>query len=354
MGRRLPCGTTILFLLAALGGVGGASAHNLVVNGSFEQGVPAADFLTPSLPGWTVANGGEFVLLRGGVAFEGNVALVLGLRGGPRQIYQDIPTLPGAVYQLRFYYSGEPGTFDNHLRVYWNGFTVADYTADGSSLTTPDWTTTLFPVLYSAGNSTRLTFEDLSNFDLHGGIVDYVVVESVTPLLDAVLSASSPVAPGGTVTYTLVVRNLGHVTQRDNPGDELTDTLPAGLTLLDATATLGTATVDLGTNTVHWSGSLPGESEAVLTIRARAGNLPEGTVLANQATVHFDPPGNGVNVASALSDDPSTAAAADPTRVEIRTLTILVPTLSTWGLLALATILAGLTFLRLRRRVAGG
>ena len=46
---------------------------------------------------------------------------------------------------------------------------------------------------------------------------------------------------GGTVTYTVTLTNTGTGAQADNAGNEFTDTLPAALTLVSATATSGTA-----------------------------------------------------------------------------------------------------------------
>src|SRR4051812_49888495 len=41
--------------------------------------------------------------------------------------------------------------------------------------------------------------------------------------------------------YTTLFRSSGTGTQQDNPGNEFTDVLPAGLTLVSATATSGAA-----------------------------------------------------------------------------------------------------------------
>ena len=46
---------------------------------------------------------------------------------------------------------------------------------------------------------------------------------------------------GGSVTYDIVYHNTGTGPRTDNPGDELTDVLPAELTLVSATVTAGTA-----------------------------------------------------------------------------------------------------------------
>ena len=48
-------------------------------------------------------------------------------------------------------------------------------------------------------------------------------------------------APGSTVTYTVTISNTGSGATADNPGNEFTDVLPAGLTLVSATASSGTA-----------------------------------------------------------------------------------------------------------------
>ena len=48
-------------------------------------------------------------------------------------------------------------------------------------------------------------------------------------------------APGGTVTYTVTLTNSGSGAQADNPGNEFIDVLPAGLTLVGASATSGSA-----------------------------------------------------------------------------------------------------------------
>ena len=48
------------------------------------------------------------------------------------------------------------------------------------------------------------------------------------------------------ITYTVVLTNAGPNTQSDNPGDELTDVLPASLTLVSASATSGTAVATIG------------------------------------------------------------------------------------------------------------
>jgi uncharacterized repeat protein (TIGR01451 family) len=107
--------------------------------------------------------------------------------------------------------------------------------------------------------------------------------------------------PGGTVTYAIALGNDGTGTQHDNPGDELTDVLPAGLTLVSASATSGTAVAHLGTNTVTWNGALAVGASATITIVATITASP-GTPISNQATFVYDSNGTGTNDASGTTD----------------------------------------------------
>src|SRR4029077_11571164 len=68
--------------------------------------------------------------------------------------------------------------------------------------------------------------------------------------------SAGPYAVGGTITYTVTLSNSGPGAQADNPGNEFTDVLPAGLALVSASATSGTAVATVGTNTVTWNGSI--------------------------------------------------------------------------------------------------
>jgi len=123
--------------------------------------------------------------------------------------------------------------------------------------------------------------------------------------------------PGSTVTYTVVLNNSSAFDQQNNPGDELTDVLPAQLTLVSASATTGTAMATVGTNTVTWNGVIPAGGSVTVTITATLNaGTPPGTV-SNQATASFDQDGNGVNEASAMTDDPGVGGATDPTTFNV-------------------------------------
>ncbi|HUP59595.1 MAG TPA: IPTL-CTERM sorting domain-containing protein [Thermoanaerobaculia bacterium] len=130
-------------------------------------------------------------------------------------------------------------------------------------------------------------------------------------IVSATKSVSGTFVQGSNVTYTIVLTNAMAITQADNPGDEFTDVLPAGLTLVSATANSGTAVANTGTNTVTWNGSLASSATVTITIVATI-TASSGTI-SNQGTVNFDADGNGGNESSGVTDDPGTGTANDAT-----------------------------------------
>jgi uncharacterized repeat protein (TIGR01451 family) len=146
------------------------------------------------------------------------------------------------------------------------------------------------------------------------------------------------------VTKTMLLINCGPADQADDPGDEFTDTLPAGLTLTGASATSGTASTS--GNTVKWNGAIPAGGTVTITMTANI-NAVAGTVLCNQATIFYDADGDGINDSIRLSDDPDEAGLADPCCFPV--LPPGIPALSLAGLAALALLLAGLAVWRVRK-----
>jgi uncharacterized repeat protein (TIGR01451 family) len=132
-------------------------------------------------------------------------------------------------------------------------------------------------------------------------------------------TASGNFVESGNVTYTVVLTNIGGATQLDNPGNEFDDTLPAGLTLISAAATSGTAVATIASNDVSWNGSIAAGDSVTITISASINTGTGGTMISNQGMISFDNDGNGSNESSAVTDDPGTAAANDPTRFTVVT-----------------------------------
>ncbi|HVF59629.1 MAG TPA: DUF11 domain-containing protein [Thermoanaerobaculia bacterium] len=187
--------------------------------------------------------------------------------------------------------------------------------------------------------------DDPDESDNSGGASTTVASTASPATLSGTKTVSGTFAPGGAVTYTVVLTNSGPETQGDNPGDELTDVLPADLTLVSATATSGTATATVATNTVTWNGSLADGASVTITIDAviDAGAAP-GTTISNQGTIAYDADGNGTNEASAVTDDPGTAAEDDPTSFQLPGAPlpppVAIPALDGLGLTVLAALLA--------------
>jgi uncharacterized repeat protein (TIGR01451 family) len=128
-------------------------------------------------------------------------------------------------------------------------------------------------------------------------------------------TVTGTLTPGGALSYRIVLSNSGGGAQPDAAGsDEMTDALPASLSLVSASATTGTATATPATGTVVWNGAIASGGSVTITILAavKATTAAE-TVVSNQATVRYDGDGNGSNETSAPTDDPRTAAAGDAT-----------------------------------------
>ncbi len=164
-------------------------------------------------------------------------------------------------------------------------------------------------------------------------------------------TVSGSFVPGGAITYTITLTNTSATAQLDNPGDELTDILPASLVLVSASATSGTAVATIGTNTVTWNGSIPGGGSVTVTIDATISSEAAGTSISNQGTVSYDADGNGTNETTASTDDPAAGGTSDPTVIQISGV-LEIPTLSPIGIGVMLGLLALAALLALRRRPA--
>jgi uncharacterized protein len=126
------------------------------------------------------------------------------------------------------------------------------------------------------------------------------------------VSAANGFKRGSGITYTVTIFNDKPFMQPDNTGDELVDVLPAGVTLVSATATSGTAVATVGTNTVTWNGSIPSGGTVTITINATVDTNASGTQ-SNQATLNDDFDNNESNERTTFSDDPAVGGGSDPT-----------------------------------------
>ncbi|GAB3510501.1 hypothetical protein GCM10027341_48930 [Spirosoma knui] len=169
---------------------------------------------------------------------------------------------------------------------------------------------------YSATNLPQT--DAAANPRIAGGRVDMGALEVQnpvlpTPSLSGTKTVSGSFSPGGTITYTIVLTNTGLGAQSDNAGNEFTDELPTGLSLVTASASTGTAIADVGNRTITWNGSIPGGGLTTITIMATVNPGTGGQLISNQGTINFDSDGNGTNENTALTDDPGTAGPNNPT-----------------------------------------
>ena len=138
---------------------------------------------------------------------------------------------------------------------------------------------------------------------------------------------------GGTVIYTFLLLNGGPA---DQANAMFTDLLPAGLTLISATASSPGVTM---TNPVTWNGPLPVGGMVTITITAMIGAGTRGMTFCNAPTIAFDRDGDGTNESS--------GAIAVPCCF---TVPAIIPALSEPALATLVLLLALLALRRLRRR----
>jgi uncharacterized repeat protein (TIGR01451 family) len=157
------------------------------------------------------------------------------------------------------------------------------------------------------------------------------------------------------VTYTIRLSNSGNASTADNAGNEFTDVLPAGLTLVSATASGGTAVATVGTNTVTWNGAIPtGSNVITISIVAMVKASSGSTTISNQATVIYDADLYGTNETTVMTDDPATAATPDTTSfvASAGQSGAFVPSLADYGRILLALLIAGLALTAMRRKSA--
>ena len=91
--------------------------------------------------------------------------------------------------------------------------------------------------------------------------------------------------------------------------------LPAQLTLVGASADAGSISTDPASNSVFWNGALASGASVTILIQADVAITAPATI-SNQASIHFDSDGDGLNDAAALSSDPTQPGTDVPTRFQ--------------------------------------
>ncbi|WP_440225776.1 IPTL-CTERM sorting domain-containing protein [Dokdonella sp. MW10] len=253
------------------------------------------------------------------------------------------------------------------------GVDVAYATADGSATAPADYTATSGTLTFAGtdGETQTISVPILGDTLVEGdetftltlsapqpATVTLARAEATGTILDddasALLVAAKRIVQVGTplqpVRYEIVLHNAGSGPQVDAPGsDELVDVLPAELALSSASASGGV--VDLAGNTVRWNGALAAGASVTILIEADVVATVPGPI-SNQAVVHYDSDGDGLNDASGVSNDPDNGPG--PTTF-VYVLggppPVAVPTLDLWSLLGMALLMGGLGAWRRKRQV---
>jgi subtilisin-like proprotein convertase family protein len=163
--------------------------ENLVANGSFETpstapGSVIGNMTGGQLTGWTVGSG-NIDLVNNNFCQPAAGNQCVDLDGNtPGSIYQDIPTVTGQVYTLRFAHAANPvlgGVPNMIMSAYWLGTLVTNAPfANTNSNASMGWQYVTLPVIGSGGVD-RLEFQDLNGeTDFAGPMLDDV---SLTPVI---------------------------------------------------------------------------------------------------------------------------------------------------------------------------
>jgi choice-of-anchor C domain-containing protein len=160
-------------------------------DGSFESpdvgGGYSAVFAGQNIGAWVVESGSVEIVGTYWQAAAGNQSLDLsGIWDFAGTIYQDIATIPGQKYTLRFAFTGNPeDQAVKEAKVFWNDSELAKLAVDtaGRSLTDMGWTYYNYDVT-ATGTTSRLKFQSLT-LNFLGPVIDDV---SLAPASSAALA----------------------------------------------------------------------------------------------------------------------------------------------------------------------
>ncbi|MDX1430943.1 MAG: DUF642 domain-containing protein [Gammaproteobacteria bacterium] len=233
------------------------ASGNLIVNHSFEahgsiRGDGQGTFL--SIPGWRADAGIIEIHVDGFggrslMAAEGIAHVELG-GDGDRAIIQDVPTEPGARYELAFAYSPrieKPGTDRNDLEVHWDGERLATLSGERKG-----WQFHRFTVTAS-GALTELRFVGVGAREGKGAQLDEVRLFRAADIIDIVSDPVTTAEVGAPYAYQVLL------------------SAPAGASFTLAEAPDG-MTVD-GDGLVRWPLPEEGEHPIVIEVRDDCGSV---------------------------------------------------------------------------------
>ena len=108
--------------------------------------------------------------------------------------------------------------------------------------------------------------------------------------------------------YSITISNIGTANQKNNPGPEFEDVIPANSQYVagSAIAGSGTITYDSGTKKIQWDGSIAAQSSIALNFMVTINTgVVNNTKISNQGVVHWDENEDGINDRNELTDDPT-------------------------------------------------
>ena len=156
------------------GAIRNGSFEELVIGGSYQAFFAGTDIGG----GWIVEDGTVEIVRDYWKAAEGHQSIDLsGLFEMAGTIYQEIATIPGQVYTLRFAFAGNPEDgATKRMKVFWNDGEIADLTVDtaGRSFTDMGWTYHTYTVT-ATGTTSRVKFQSLT-FNFLGPVIDDVTI----------------------------------------------------------------------------------------------------------------------------------------------------------------------------------
>lgn len=132
----------------------------------------------------------------------------------------------------------------------------------------------------SISNTATVTSTETDTVTANNSVTEPTTVNASVDLSITKVDDADPVVPGATLQYTMVVTNNG---PSQATGVTVNDTLPAGLTFVSATSTVGTAT-NAGNVITGNVGTLASGASATITVTATVSATATGT-LSNTATV---------------------------------------------------------------------